>query len=241
LCILIPFRDRWKEINETIPELNAFLLKQELYRFHFILLNQVDKYRFNRASLINVGWFESKYLGCDYIAMHDADLIPLNNNISYGFPEVGRVLHIASGKYHPVKRYDYKNFIGGILILTMEDFKKVNGMSNKYWGWGLEDDEFFLRLRDAGLSPIIRPQNLTTNRLNTFKHIHSANRKRDIKRTQNQKEMSRKRDRTGGLSTVSYKVVRKKLIMISSVDVLIVNVELHCNLTYTPYCISLFT
>lgn len=44
-------------------------------------------------------------------------------------------------------RYDYKKFVGGILILTMEDFRKVNGMSNKYWGWGLEDDEFYLRLQ----------------------------------------------------------------------------------------------
>lgn len=44
-------------------------------------------------------------------------------------------------------RYNYTNFIGGILLLTLQDFKKVNGMSNKYWGWGLEDDEFFLRLK----------------------------------------------------------------------------------------------
>jgi hypothetical protein len=25
----------------------------------------------------------------------------------------------------------------------------VDGMSNKYWGWGLEDDEFFVRYRYA--------------------------------------------------------------------------------------------
>ena len=24
-------------------------------------------------------------------------------------------------------------------------------MSNKYWGWGLEDDEFFVRMRQANL------------------------------------------------------------------------------------------
>lgn len=32
-------------------------------------------------------------------------------------------------------------------MLTLKDFKFVNGLSNKYWGWGLEDDEFYLRLR----------------------------------------------------------------------------------------------
>lgn len=45
------------------------------------------------------------------------------------------------------RRYHYKNFIGGILMLTLRDFRSLNGMSNKYWGWGLEDDELFLRIR----------------------------------------------------------------------------------------------
>jgi len=30
-------------------------------------------------------------------------------------------------------------------------FFKVNGMSNRYWGWGREDDELYVRLRRAGL------------------------------------------------------------------------------------------
>lgn len=38
-------------------------------------------------------------------------------------------------------------------MLTLQDYKMVNGMSNKYWGWGLEDDEFYLRLRFVHLYP----------------------------------------------------------------------------------------
>lgn len=34
-------------------------------------------------------------------------------------------------------------------MLTMADYKAIDGMSNKYWGWGLEDDEFYLRIRLA--------------------------------------------------------------------------------------------
>lgn len=41
-------------------------------------------------------------------------------------------------------------------------------MSNKYWGWGLEDDEFYVRLKEAGLT-VIRPQNISTGTHNTFK------------------------------------------------------------------------
>lgn len=41
-------------------------------------------------------------------------------------------------------------------------------MSNKYWGWGLEDDEFYVRLKEANLK-VYRPQNILTGSQNTFK------------------------------------------------------------------------
>ena len=34
----------------------------------------------------------------------------------------------------------------GLIILF-----QVNGMSNRYWGWGREDDELYVRLKKAGL------------------------------------------------------------------------------------------
>lgn len=59
---------------------------------------QVDAYRFNRASLINVGYYESLSNRCDYIAMHDVDLLPLNDELDYSFPLDGP-MHIASPEY----------------------------------------------------------------------------------------------------------------------------------------------
>lgn len=55
-------------------------------------------------------------------------------------------------------------------LLFREHYMQVNGMSNKYWGWGLEDDEFYVRLKEAGLS-ITRPQNISTGTHNTFKYV----------------------------------------------------------------------
>uniref|UniRef100_A0AC34GVR3 Beta-1,4-N-acetylgalactosaminyltransferase n=1 Tax=Panagrolaimus sp. ES5 TaxID=591445 RepID=A0AC34GVR3_9BILA len=146
LCVLVPYRDRFEELQQFIPHMENFLSSQNVDH-RFIILNQTDSLRFNRASLINVGWLEADRLRCNYLVMHDVDLLPQNPALDYTYPGIGIVRHIAAGKYHPKKRYDYAKFIGGILILTMEDYKLVNGMSNKYWGWGLEDDEFYLRLR----------------------------------------------------------------------------------------------
>lgn len=124
---------------------------------------QVDGYRFNRASLINAGFLYATSPGrkdgkiSDYIAMHDVDLLPLNKNLPYEFPGESSVMHVAAPGLHP--KYDYPSFIGGILLVSVPAFFKVNGMSNVYWGWGMEDDEFYVRLRQSGIEVRIRKEN----------------------------------------------------------------------------------
>uniref|UniRef100_A0AC34QH89 Beta-1,4-galactosyltransferase 7 n=1 Tax=Panagrolaimus sp. JU765 TaxID=591449 RepID=A0AC34QH89_9BILA len=237
LCVVVPYRDRWKELEQFAPHMDAFLRRQDVEHL-FLIINQTDSNRFNRASLINIGWYEADRLHCNYMVMHDVDLLPLNPSLNYTFPGEGVVRHIASPEYHPKQRYNYTKFIGGILLLTMDDFKKVNGMSNKYWGWGLEDDEFYLRLRDGNLlSQLQRPTNLSTGREKTFLHNHDDHeRKRDQKYIYNQKNMTHRRDRLTGLENVQYKITRRKIMEINNVDVTVVDVELFCNRTFTPYC-----
>jgi len=79
-------------------------------------------YRFNRGSLINVGFLltESTF---DYIAIHDVDLIPENQNITYAFPQLGPY-HVSSPELHP--KYHYEKFMGGILLITREHFHAVS-------------------------------------------------------------------------------------------------------------------
>ncbi|KAK2118540.1 Beta-1,4-galactosyltransferase 7 [Saguinus oedipus] len=121
---------------------------------------------FNRAALINVGFLESSN-STDYIAMHDVDLLPLNEELDYGFPEAGP-FHVASPELHPL--YHYKTYVGGILLLSKQHYQLVrpgqpallrlqmcNGMSNRFWGWGREDDEFYRRIKGAGLQPVPCP------------------------------------------------------------------------------------
>ena len=187
--------------------------------------------------------------------MHDVDLIPINSQLRYSFPEEGNALHIASPQTHP--KYHYDNFVGGILILTCKDFLKLNGLSNRYWGWGLEDDEFYLRMKQGGIK-VIRPENITTGPKNTFKwvyfccnferfirnwivfwcrHLHdSVKRSRDMAKCFDQKAVTRKRDRVTGLKDVSYELQSVTLISINSSPATVLNVLLNCNRTLTPWC-----
>ncbi|PIO63054.1 N-acetyllactosaminide 3-alpha-galactosyltransferase, partial [Teladorsagia circumcincta] len=204
-----PYRNREEELSEFAPHMTKFLRGQRVDHY-LIVMNQTDEFRFNRASLINVGWFECDRLGCDYMVMHDVDLLPLNPEISYRFPGEGVVKHISAPQFHP--KYNYTKFIGGVLMLTMNDYKALNGMSNKYWGWGLEDDEFYLRIKDGSLN-LTRVANLSTNRSNTFRHIHGVERKRDYAVvTKEQKAMKRKRDRVSGLNSVRYNITARRTL-----------------------------
>ena len=100
----------------------------------------MDALRFNRASLINIGFLYAANLSSKFghMAMHDIDLLPVNSQLKYELPKRGQAYHLASPKLHP--KYHYDTFVGGILIVTFDDFRQLNGLSNKYWGWGLEDD-----------------------------------------------------------------------------------------------------
>ncbi|XP_043794665.1 beta-1,4-galactosyltransferase 7 isoform X2 [Apis laboriosa] len=197
LAILVPFRDRFEELLIFAPHIKQFLDKQNI-DYHIFVLNQIDRFRFNRASLIN-GPF-----------------------------------HVSSPELHP--RYHYSTFVGGILLIKREHFIQVNGMSNKYWGWGLEDDEFYVRLKEAGLT-VIRPQNISTGTHNTFKHIHDRNhRKRDMIKCYNQREVTRKRDRQTGLNNVSYKILGTITMTIENTPLTVLNISLMCDKMITPWC-----
>lgn len=231
LAVIVPFRDRFEELLQFAPHIHNFLNAQKI-RHVIYIINQCDKLRFNRASLINVGHLISRK-DCDYLAMHDVDLLPLNPQLSYAYPESGP-FHVASPEFHP--KYHYSTFVGGILLLTKEQFELVNGLSNRYWGWGLEDDEFFARMKEAKLN-ISRPQNINSGIHNTFRHLHDRSlRRRDTARLYNQKEATRKRDRVTGLADVKYTVMSSHHLTLDSAPIVLYNVKLICNLTLTPWC-----
>lgn len=120
LAVIVPFRDRFEELLEFAPHMHSFLNRQRV-RHQIWVINQVDQHRFNRASLLNIGFLLSRP-DCDYIAMHDVDLLPMNDNLSYAYPAKGP-FHVSGPDIHPL--YHYKTFVGGILLLSNKQFEEV--------------------------------------------------------------------------------------------------------------------
>jgi len=100
LCLLVPFRDRFDELMFFMPHMAGFLKAQNI-RYKTFIVNQSDGLRFNRASLINAGFKETTARSdCDYVAMHDVDLLPLNPNLSYKMPPESGPLHLSPPGMH---------------------------------------------------------------------------------------------------------------------------------------------
>ncbi|XP_061542441.1 beta-1,4-galactosyltransferase 7 isoform X1 [Phycodurus eques] len=231
LALVVPFRERFDELLVFVPFMHDFLNKKKI-EHQILVVNQVDHFRFNRASLINVGYLESAN-DTDYLAMHDVDLLPLNEALDYGFPADGP-FHVASPDLHPL--YHYKTYVGGILLLTKKHYRMCNGMSNRFWGWGREDDEFYRRLRKADLQ-LFRPSGIGTG-YGTFRHVHDpAWRKRDQKRVAAQKQEQFKVDPEGGLSNLRYHVESRQELTVGGAPCVVINTRLECDADKTPWCL----
>nr|XP_019936126.1 PREDICTED: beta-1,4-galactosyltransferase 6-like [Paralichthys olivaceus] len=50
----------------------------------------------------------------------------------------------------------YREFFGGVSGLTVDQFRKINGFPNAFWGWGGEDDDLWNRVHYSGLN-VTRP------------------------------------------------------------------------------------
>ena len=56
-------------------------------------------------------------------------------------------------------RTEYPILVGGVIVFRPENFIKLNGYSNVYWGWGAEDDDMHGRMQHKTALGFDRPKN----------------------------------------------------------------------------------
>lgn len=146
LGIIVPYRKRPEQLQIFRNTIKTYLsdLDHEL-----IVVDQVDELDFNRGKLLNIGFEKAEELGCDYVVFHDVDMLPIDADYSYR----DNVTHLVGKLNTPpgFKRDNFDEYIGGVTLFPSNLFKLVNGFTNNYWGWGFEDDNLMLRLKEVGL------------------------------------------------------------------------------------------
>ncbi|XP_020355008.1 beta-1,4-galactosyltransferase 6 isoform X1 [Oncorhynchus kisutch] len=155
VAILIPFRNRHEHLPILFQHLTPILQRQRL-QFAYYVIEQSGTQPFNRAMLFNVGFLEAmKDLDWDCLVFHDVDHIPENDRNYYGCGQMPRHFAAKLDKY--MYLLPYSEFFGGVSGLTVEQFRKINGFPNAFWGWGGEDDDLWNRVHYAGLN-VTRPE-----------------------------------------------------------------------------------
>eukprot|EP00095_Tigriopus_kingsejongensis_P003317 maker-scaffold612_size124412-snap-gene-0.20 protein:Tk03317 transcript:maker-scaffold612_size124412-snap-gene-0.20-mRNA-1 annotation:"unnamed protein product" len=164
--ILVPFKDRESHLKSFTNHIHPFLQKQNL-NYRIYIINQAHPEKFNRGKLFNVGFVEAlKDYDWDCFIFHDVDLLPEDDRNLYSCSKLPKHMSVATSKTN--YRLPYNQYIGGVLSMTKEHIFKVNGFSNKYWGWGGEDDDIYYRISNHRLRN--RRINQTIGRYTALQH-----------------------------------------------------------------------
>ena len=203
LAIIIPYRNRSEHLRIFLRHMHP-IMQRQMHDYRIIVVEQAGNYSFNRAQLINIGFLEALNISdFECFVFHDVDHILENDKNDYGCPENPRLLGVSVDRFN--RRFPYLRYFGGVGSFSKEQFEKINGYSNLFWGWGGEDDDAYNRIRGAGYS-LSRPR-ADVGRYMMLKEHHfrdkpGGNRHMLLK-------TSTKRMYTDGLNSVKYEVLKK--------------------------------
>ncbi|XP_016284516.1 beta-1,4-galactosyltransferase 3 isoform X3 [Monodelphis domestica] len=154
-AIIVPHRAREPHLRLLLYHLHPFLQRQQL-AYGIYVIHQAGNGTFNRAKLLNVGVREAlRDEEWDCLFLHDVDLLPENDHNLY-VCDPGGPRHVAVAMNKFGYSLPYPQYFGGVSALTPDQYLKMNGFPNEYWGWGGEDDDIATRVRLAGMK-ISRP------------------------------------------------------------------------------------
>ncbi|CAG2187631.1 Beta-1,4-galactosyltransferase 4,Beta-1,4-N-acetylgalactosaminyltransferase bre-4,Beta-1,4-galactosyltransferase 2,Beta-1,4-galactosyltransferase 5,Beta-1,4-galactosyltransferase 1,Beta-1,4-galactosyltransferase 3,Beta-1,4-galactosyltransferase 6 [Mytilus edulis] len=203
VAVIVPFRDRDQHLKTFLYNIHPFLRRQQL-DYGIYIIDQIGTSKFNRAMLMNIGYAESiKNHKYTCFVFHDVDLLPEDDRNSYTCTTQPRHLSAAIDKFR--YRLPYKAIFGGASALSKSQLQSVNGFSNKFFGWGGEDDDMWNRLMHANFT-VTRHSNKVA-RYTMLRHGKEKGNKHNTKRYK-LLEDGYKRFKTDGLNSLTYNVVR---------------------------------
>jgi len=196
LSVVIPYRNREKHLEKFLENIEKFMSN---IVFNITVVEQFDDKLFNRGKLLNIG-FDYKKNTSDYFCFHDVDMIPVKADYSY--PD--KPYHMVTNAINQFEGGTYYGYYGGVNLFNKEDFIKINGYSNDYWGWGGEDDDLLKRVRLIGYD-LYRREGIL-NCLNDENHVTTYN-NHDNYNNNVRKLGSNYNSNSDGLNTLNYELV----------------------------------
>uniref|UniRef100_H2ZBS9 Beta-1,4-galactosyltransferase n=1 Tax=Ciona savignyi TaxID=51511 RepID=H2ZBS9_CIOSA len=144
VAIIVPHRNRERHLRQFLRAIHPMMERQQA-DYGVFVIHQTGTGTFNKAKLLNIGYTEAlKEDNYDCFIFHDVDLLAEDDRNLYRCADVPRHLSVGIDKWDYQLPYDA--LFGGVIAMTKEQFNRVNGYSNEYWGWGAEDDDMYVRI-----------------------------------------------------------------------------------------------
>jgi len=148
LTVVAPYRDREAHLSRFIPHMLAYFRSPPGRLEGRVLISIVQQEpgkSFNRGKLLNIGFAMAEAQSVA-VCFHDVDFLPLEAD--YRPPESGWITLLAGGFTQVYEEFEIKQpetVFGGVTLFANADFRRINGFSNEYWGWGFEDMDLAVR------------------------------------------------------------------------------------------------
>lgn len=199
--IIIPYRDRDTHLSCLLLYLNRYFSHIDI-----CVVEQFDDAPWNKGLLFNAAYKEvgKDY---DYLVLHDCDFIP-SKRVDYSPTVMPTLLSTECSQFGYGQCYP--TFFGGVVGMTREHYLAANGFSNKFRGWGGEDDDIRRRLIYKGLTPGRREGNRFENFVHPRLDVLGRD-KNNVDYNHNLQVLQEQIDPDDGLNSAQYMVVANKL------------------------------
>ena len=171
LVVILPLRDRESDLEKYLKNIIP-IFKHQKINYTIIIVEQAPGKKFNKGKINNVGFLEAlKYNpNAKRFLFNDVDNFPLGKDV------INYNTHIK-GFHH---FFGNPKWLGGFFLTNKDYFKKVNGYSNQFWGWGGEDGDLQNRINTNKIK-IIR---------DIFYHRHKNNKINDDSNNWNKRDIN---------------------------------------------------
>nr|XP_026486650.1 beta-1,4-N-acetylgalactosaminyltransferase bre-4-like [Vanessa tameamea]XP_026486651.1 beta-1,4-N-acetylgalactosaminyltransferase bre-4-like [Vanessa tameamea] len=197
VAILVTYRNRQSQLDIFIPYMHSFLKKQNIH-YKIYVIEQQDERLWNKGLLYNIGAKQAMLDKFPCLILHDVDLLPLDESNLYVCLKQPRHMSASIDKFRFV--LIYKSLVGGVLAITSDQYKELNGFSNRFQGWGGEDDDFAGRISKHNLEILRFPPHMSSYTMLLHKQEHKND---DRHRIMEENEHNSQKD---GLNSIRYRV-----------------------------------
>lgn len=204
--VIVPYRN--DVLNERKAQLKKFVEHYHNYLPNITILiveQSNDNRKFNRGAVLNIGVKIAQEYNFDRYILHDVDLLSPDSISSVYTYNPKHPVHIANLWK---EKYKFEHFFGGIVSFDLQDYYRINGFPNTFWGWGGEDNAMYNRIKLNNMEIIKIVSDNPENKIQEMKHKNVSD---DPKFTNTQKHKNIKQDlknwKRDGIKSVKYNVL----------------------------------